>query len=279
MSENIEVCKQCGNEYERIGQHWGHPQSLCSFPEPTQRQWEIIMGRHIGDGYWNTCNKNPFMEIQSICWPYLEWLSDTLVNLATEPVRIATGEEISERMDGRMGECNRQDFYGMYLRSSPKWNEFIAMDRYPEDLTLTPTIFRHWFVSDWNTDRQEKKRPHMRFNIADDPTIHATFQSWFDPLGVELVDGGTYENTVTYSTCRGFRFSADDSQRLWEWMGDPVPGYEYKWVDGPTYNEWKEEWLPPGGKYGTPRCLDNATVESDDEEESDKTEQLKINEY
>lgn len=257
----------CGELFANKGlsHHWR--QSGCEYPNFTDEQNDIIKGRMLGDGSVNTTsNKNPYFRFRGISWPYLEWLDDKFVCLTTGVKVAATAEKLNE-VDSTYSD-NHCDYYRVCTRSIPcinKYDEWYELDEngerycpFPDSIELTPTIFKHWYISDFSINRGGK-RPHMIFNsnkaIGNIDTLH----SYFDPLPVELVVSTINEDKYG-NECQGFRFSADDSEWLWDWMGDPVYGYEYKWPEGPTYEEWKEMIRTTTDRYGTPPRYRNETV-------------------
>jgi len=111
-----DFCQQCGNEYQRIGTHWSHPNSSCSHPSFTDHQQEIITGLLMGDGSIDNSRKNPRIETQMISPNYLEYIADEFGVLGSEVSLAMTAAENAKakRDSGFSPNANAENYSDVY---------------------------------------------------------------------------------------------------------------------------------------------------------------------
>lgn len=222
-------CPQCGDVFEAIGSHWSQSYD-CDYPEYTDRQRELAKGLTMGDGSLSTTGKSrkAHMVVMSVQTRFLSWIDEQFGALSAGVRLHQTGEEIqSNAADTGFGSPNDpweyHDVYTVHLRNHPtlaemngRWypNGTIC---YPDSLSLTPEAARMWYCSDGGLSWSGK--PYVTIgthNEADRPEFLCDLfrQHGFDPVWSEPL----------------IRFTNDEAADVLEWLGDPVPGYEYKWV-------------------------------------------------
>jgi hypothetical protein len=225
---NLFECPDCGGEYQQLAHHWR--QSPCDQPSITSEQAEIITGVLMGDGTIvnKDSDRDPQIAVRSVESNFLEHLNESLGYLTC-----GIHERDSETVETEHGlawydehdiEPNFQDQYTLYGRSHPgleQWAEWYSggSKSFPTDLDLTPTVIKYWFVGDGTVQRKQRD---------DFPRIQITSKNEKDRLGwlCSLFDNYGL-NPTPYSD--RIDFTPTESRRLYGLMGDPVPGFEYKW--------------------------------------------------
>jgi len=227
-----DVCQQCGNEYKRIGQHWSMSSS-CSHPSFTDHQKEIITGLLMGDGYIDTCSKNPYITVNMISPNYLEYIADEFGVLGGDVSLKITAAESAKRnkdsgFDPNAKEQNYSDKYQWQSMSHPELQEFAdwyssGKKVWPADIELTPTVLKHWYCGDGYWDNSGS-RNGIRIAMANEVDNTNKVDQMFKNIGLSAPSNyGVSENTCDA------QFTVEQSKELWQYMGAPLPDFEYKW--------------------------------------------------
>lgn len=221
-----------------VGVHWA--KSDCDAPELTEKQHEMVTGLLMGDGSLNFANKNPYLEVGSVNYTFLKGLFDN--NYIASNIHLSVKYEQSCKVfkDSGLGSehnlKNYHDIYRLQFHSIPAFSRYkkwysTGDKLYPGDLSLTPKILKMWFVGDGSIDTNGK-RPRLIItkNVGNDRTEHL-LQKIFGEYGWEM----------KRNSGNNILFNVDDSAEMWKYMGDPPPGFAYKWPGGPSYKEAMRE--------------------------------------
>jgi hypothetical protein len=133
---------------------------------------------------------------------------------------------------------NYHDVHTVWSRTNPYFDDTRTRwyteegKRFPENLSLTPTLAKFWYASDGYLDVGRWGRPRVEIKSRNERTRADFLVNLFEEHGF----------SPQYRR-HELRFTCDDTERLIEWMGDPVPGFEYKWELGSIerYHERKEQ--------------------------------------
>ena len=228
------VCPQCGRPFKELTRHWGGPKE-CTHPPFSERQREIVKGLTMGDGSISKPrgNGDASMKVLSTNERYLRWLRAQFGVFASEVRLSKTGEELGENarqyesFDDSGGDWEYQDIYCLRIRSHPTLTEMRARwypddtIRYPDDLRLTPTAAKLWYVSDGGLSWSSPDHAHAAFGTHNEGERsgflcrlfedHGFSPSWSEPL---------------------VRFSIYETPELLGWMGAAPVGFAYKWECG-----------------------------------------------
>lgn len=147
---------------------------------------------------------------------FVEWVDSELGEQSTG-VKEASGSRESTKQ-----------YYKVRTRRSPHIRQFL--DWYPDGervyqlVELTPLITKVWHAGDGHLQKKDAngwQAIRLRFASAGEQvgSRESYFTSLFQDLPVEPV---VEEQHVS--------FRVDDSKWLLDWMGEPLPGFDYKWL-------------------------------------------------
>lgn len=199
------ICKQCGNDYDRIGHHWSQSKS-CSIPQFTDRQHEVIVGSLMGDGALDSQNgRDPRVTIAVQKRRYIEYLQDILQPLCGEIYKSNNLWWISTRNHGGL-----EKYASWYDSGNKLW---------PSDLQITPTILRHLYAQDGST--QHRASPIARVCTRNEQENREKVSEIIKTSGLPAPTWDEHQ----------FRCSVEDSQDVFKFMEHGVAGYEHKWPE------------------------------------------------
>lgn len=216
------TCPNCGGEYVNIGRHWAG--GKCSYPEPSQRQEEIIQGSLLGDACIdNSGDGNPYIKWEMISPNYLDYLEHAFGVLSNN---------VKPTDKHHKDNITKSPTYVFRTVRNPSFKRYSREDR-PR---ITPTVLKHWYCQDGSVtwDRRIGKIVISSTTI---PYNDSWLQREFERVGVEPIK---YDSV-------SFKFSKSDSVRLLKYMGRPLPDFWYKWCihDRDAYYEVEENEVRP----------------------------------
>lgn len=230
-------CPKCSENYHSLSQHWA--MSNCSYPDFTDTQWNTAIGLMMGDGSLNYGKKNPILQVQCINKEYLEYLDDLFGYFGNGVSFVKTAEESADsavksglRPNAKSG--NYSDVYGWYTRTHPDLNNldwYVSDEKiWPDDITLQPETLKHWYCGDgtWNNRGVNNYvQIAMSNEIENVEKVTTLFQNSGLPIpnnySIVKREDGRRDCTA--------QFTVSDSEKLWEYMGKPPSGFEYKWPE------------------------------------------------
>lgn len=231
-------CPECGNNYEAMGIHWNS--SPTHRPNISKYQKEVITGLLMGDGSINRSHKTPFLEVNMTSKNYLKYLDDIFGILSTG-VKYRISAKNMAKKDRERGfnseakEENYSDQYRLKTRSHPELQQFAnwystGEKVWPADIELTPTVLKHWYCGDgywFNKNNQKSIRMAMSNEIGNENKINEIFTN------VGLPQPSTYSSSERKDGSKTFSasFTVKSSNTLFEYMGKPLPDFEYKWPE------------------------------------------------
>jgi hypothetical protein len=237
MSEKV-ACPECGEEYKQLGQHWRW--NKHHRPSFTDYQKEVITGLLMGDGCIRRSDKNPRIQCEMISPNYLEYISYIFGCLGTGVSLKCTAEENAKRSRNsgfrpNAKSENYSDVYYWRSRNNPELEEFAdwystGEKLWPEDIELTPTVLKHWYCGDgcW---QNKSNNNCIKISMANEIENQDKVSQMFKKVGLptpsnyvisERKDGG--------KTC-GALWTIEQSKKLWDYMGEPLPDFYYKWPE------------------------------------------------
>ena len=227
----MEECISCGREFKHLGKHWRYyPEHRPNFNE---KEKEIITGLLMSDGSIRkeSENKNPFFVVQMTNREYLKYLENIFGILGGKTKLRITGEEngirTNKKIDFETNVENYSDVYEWKTISHPNLEEFFNWYRsgkkiWPENIHLSPTVMKHWYVGDghWNTHRGHN---YIMIGATNEIENKSKIEKYFIDVGLPVPDRWTEKELV---------WSVENSEALFDYMGKPLPGFEYKFPTG-----------------------------------------------
>jgi len=231
------VCQQCSNEYKSISSHWSK-NSSCSHPSLTQEQYEIVVGLLMGDGTLHRSNKNAKIQAQMTTKEYLKYIDKKFGKFGNGVTLAHTASEKAtlNKKSGFQQDAKEENYSNIYRWRScghPELNQFRSWYEtgnkiWPDDIDLTPTVLKHWFCGDgcWsNTNGNNHIQISMANEIKNREKVDKLFNSSNLPEPSSYAIGKRKDGSKTCTA----QFTVSDSEILWDYMGKPVFGFEYKW--------------------------------------------------
>lgn len=230
-------CHDCGNWYGGVAQHWS--MSDCDRPELTAHQEEIIQGMMLGDGAVVMGGaKYPYFKCSMTFKPFVEWLANELGYIMTGTLTETDGE-LFEVEGGITEDSDCLDQYSVQTHTLPvlqnyrdeyEWGDEDRFDL--ERFDISPMILKLWHCSDgeYYTKRDGVRIHHK---IYSDENWDSVLE-WFGRI-----------DTEPYRSNRGdsgdrICLNQSDTDKFFEYIGEPLPGMSYKWPGGSSYEKAKE---------------------------------------
>lgn len=217
-------CPVCGEHYEQLGSHW---RKECNYPDISGKKLEILKGTLMGDGSFTGQGQ---IRIDSITKPFLENLERELEWLVTDMKLQHTAEESYEKAVSSFGKENTtnadnySDVYYITTRKHPKIkgmkNKWYRESEksFPNDLSLSKTSAKIWFVCDGGLNfAKDRVTPSAQITLSNEKHRKKYITNLFREHGFEP----TLSDYVLH-------FSSKETQKLLDWFGEPIPGFEYK---------------------------------------------------
>jgi hypothetical protein len=182
-------------------------------------------------------SKRPRVVLAMTNKEFLEYLSDKFPYLTGEVRLKKTAKEVAKdcRESGFSEETTEDKCKNVYQINFTNKEEYKSLAYWydsgekvwPKDLELTPNLMLGLYVGDgsirrFNGDRYEGARPNLVITTTNEIENRDKIKSYFTEKGFD-------SPTITPPH---IVFSTDTSEKLWEYMGEPVPGFEYKWPQG-----------------------------------------------
>lgn len=234
-----DICGQCGKEYQRIASHWSR--GSCDHPDFTQHQKEIVTGLLMGDGTIDHGRgKNPRLQSQMISPDYLKYV-DEQFGIFGKGVKLKITARESAKDARERGfstnakEENYHDVYGWTSMAHPELQEFSDWYRtgkkvWPEDISLTPTVLKHWYCGDGSWDNNGKNN-RIRISMANEIYNLEKVSQMFENAELPVPSNYNISDRTSGGKICEAQFTVEKSRELWKYMGEPLPDFEYKWPE------------------------------------------------
>jgi hypothetical protein len=192
----------------------------------------------MGDGSVNTqSNAKPRFRVDNTNQRFLEWVDNELGCYSTGVRKVKTASEVASSFSKTgftedVDESNCQDVYAVHTRTSPKFDEFAEWYEsgrkvFPSNISLTPLTLKMWFVCDGYANKRGSSY-YVGIQMANELSERDKIGGMFsDGPGVEVSYWNVRDEEGCSYCCA--EFDVDSSQKLVSYMGDVVPGFEYKW--------------------------------------------------
>lgn len=233
----MKQCPQCGKTFERIGQHW-NASSSCAYPSFSQQQKEIIVGLLMGDGTMGNhhTQNNSYLRVQMVKQTFLCYLQEQFGILGSSVIlsRTATEGALENSIRGFQDNADPSQYHDLYdwrTISHPALNQFDSWyddtnKSWPNDTNLTPTTLKYYYVCDGSTRTDQ---PIIRISMSNERKNKDKVDSLFSKSGLPRPHRwNEQENQHGVMKCDAV-WNVEQSKKIWNYMGPPLPGFEYKW--------------------------------------------------
>jgi len=235
-----DTCNQCEQRYKKIGQHWGN--TNCSKPEISGKQHEIITGMLMGDASMLYHHDNPSLEISVIKKKYLDYIHEKFGKLSLGVTKRIDAEN-SARKNRETGfspnaeKENYSDIYRLRLMAHEELKEYAdwystGKKVFPKSIELTPKTLKHWYCCDGTMETSYGNK-RIRIAASNELDNKEKIKSYFNSMGLPEPTLTCYESgSEKYEhTKLQIGFTVNQSKELFDYMGEPLPGFEYKWPE------------------------------------------------
>ena len=234
-------CPKCDYEGEHIGMHWTRSKD-CSHPPLTTKQRDVIQALVMGDGSVELSNANARLSVVMSSKEYLEYLDKVVFGLLSTGVRISKTAEESASCARKSGfrpnaeSENYKDLHVLRTRRHPDICDFITDNgrsnmAWPLWYDISPTVMKHWYASDgwYRTDNGHR---YMAISTNTDVVGKDRLVSMFADSKAPNPNRVDVTPTDYNTTKLKLIWSVDGSEEMFEYMGNSLPGFEYKWPNG-----------------------------------------------
>lgn len=227
-------CYDCGETYQRIGQHWAL--GSCEPPDLSDKQTEILVGLMMGDGTINRSSKGTIrIEANMTESEYLYYLDSKFPHLSAGVHCVNTADENArrDRESGFNPSAKADDYSNTYRWKTVTALTFNMFDNWYDsgekvwpERPFTPTSLKHLYCCD---GYRHTSGSHDNITISMDNEIGESqkVDRMFEDAGLPTPSWQIYD-TGDRTDCTA-RFTKDDSLTLWNYMGESLPGFSYKW--------------------------------------------------
>ncbi len=232
MSGKID-CPACGTGYKSLGSHWRY--SPDHRPAITSHQDNVVRGLLMGDAWLNRNHKNAILAISCTEKEYLEYLDRIFGVLGTNVYQIRSAEKSAKiSRDSGLNENasvdNYETLYHWQTRSHPDLNEYRSWysDQgkvWPDDIEITPTVLKHWYCGDGSLHPDG----YISINVSNESGNESKLKGLFSNANLPTPTITEYQVRDNHRKC-SIRWGVDDSEELFDYMGEPPQSYEYKWL-------------------------------------------------
>jgi hypothetical protein len=200
----------------------------------------MITGILMGDGYIHQSKKNPQLQVEMISPNYLQYVANKFGILGGKVNLYQTASEGAQRnrktgFRPNADKVNYSDVYRWYSMAHPELKKFskwysTGKKVWPKDIELTPTVLKHWYCGDGHW-RNYKNTNHIVISMSNESEEKEKVSQIFESVGLPSPNNYEIQKRKDGSETCNAAFTVDQSKELWEYMGDPLPDFEYKWPE------------------------------------------------
>jgi len=201
-----------------LGQHWAR--SSCDYPTFSDHQKDVLTGILMGDGSIHFGSKNPAIQISMITQDYLQHIDSKLGILSTG----VSKEKRTTQSDNEIYRLNTR-----FLPSLSEFSEWYdgGSKVWPNDIRFNSTVLKHLYVCDGNLDTHASAK-RIRISMSNKRQNKEKVESMFSSVGFSVDRWDETERSSGGYKCDAV-FNTEQTEKMLNYMGDPLPGFHYKW--------------------------------------------------
>jgi len=228
------VCDSCGEEKKYMYQHWKNGScSANNIQNP-----DAYIGMLMGDGSCIYKSGNPVFTVSSVRKEFIDFLVDNF-DMFTSTYSYHPSER--GRSNGFANSDNSNRLYVATTRAHPffdklgDWFYSSGKKRFPEDIKISPDVLRYWYVGDGMLKWHKRKIAY--------PTLTTRSESdrldWIESIIVDATGARSSHSYDARNNNGSSKISITDQESFFDYVGDPLPGFEYKW-ERESYEKYDE---------------------------------------
>jgi hypothetical protein len=223
-------CHSCGKEYTAVASHWALSSS-CDYPELSEKQVEIVRGLMFGDGSLDSrgSTRTTRLYVTSITKEFLNHLSTEFPQQDCESSIKITAEENASRKreSGFSPDAKVENYSDVYklLITNPNFDMFTDWYEeeglvWPDDVPMSPTTLKYWYCSDGSLATSNGAQIQLYSKKIETESGRKKARRYFEDIPVP---------EPSFSGGDMYWCNIDDVKQVLDYMGQPLPGFEYKW--------------------------------------------------
>lgn len=199
-----------------------------------ERLKDICLGLLMGDANLNEDpgKKGAALNLEMTNRPFLNWVSDEMGDICSNLCLKAEAEELAsknKKYGYTVNEKNYNDIYALrtrrlqyfdYLRS--EWYK-SGEKTFPDSLSLSPLLTKVWYCCDGSLVKPGLDAVYPIIYCHNERSRPDYLEALFD--GVEI------QPRFNRSGGGALQFQRSETEEFFNWIGDPLPGFHYKWPD------------------------------------------------
>jgi hypothetical protein len=218
-------CPDCGRSYSDLGTHWRYNSSHRY--ELSEEQEEVITGLLMGDATLQRNTKNAYPVVIMTNREFLEWVDRKFGCMTTGIRKHLTEEQSAEnakRLNPNASEKNYSSQYKLRFRAHPDFNKYRSWytqdgKRWPLNRQYSYLTFKVLYCCDGSFDNSGTSR-ELQLAASNELSDKQRLSSIIGIFGLPEPNRMDEELVV---------WGAKESSEIFESMGKPLPGFEYKW--------------------------------------------------
>lgn len=183
-------------------------------------------------------NRNPKLTASMISPEYLEYVNEKFgVFSGTVSLKKTAAEQANRTRESGFSlsakEENYNDVYQLQIMRHPELKKFrewydSGEKVWPNNIDLTPIVLKHWYCGDGHYNNHNTSN-HIEIAMSNEVENLGKVDNMFERAGLPSPSNyNIYERENGYIKCDAV-FSVEESFVLWEYMGEPLPDFRYKW--------------------------------------------------
>jgi len=225
----MEQCHACGREFTRVSMHYA--KSECSYPEIPNHLKERAIGELAGDGsikgVWKQ-NATGYLCVRMVEERGKKYLQDLNRNFGS----FSKGEIREEKTGPGFGSdkiyCFSTKTHPFFTKLAKKWYKERGGKRFPSGLKLSRTFMKAWYCGDGCLAKfKDSPAVNIQIGVCSEYDNPGVLEKLFKPTNFKP----TISKRVGHNDRKRLTliFNSKQTLRLLRYMGNPAPGYGYKW--------------------------------------------------
>jgi len=191
----------------------------------------------MGDGCVKQSSRNPNLSVAVIEQDFLKYISEVFGVLGNDVRLMRSSEESAEqnrvsKFSPNAEADNYSDLYEWKTVNHPELLEFrnwySSGKKVWPDINLTPTVLKYWYCCDGTYDTNNLQNRIILY-MSNEVDNTEKVNNMFTKSGLPKPNNYMIsERESGHIHCHA-QFTVSQTQELFRYMGEPLPGFEYKW--------------------------------------------------